>query len=169
MFDGFSPAFNYAPVNVSFLQWLDDTGNSGSIGIDTRFYTEALWYYNDDAASSVVSVDIYSQVVPSYSEVGGSSSGGGGTFDEKDPVFAAVSSMLFDKRTDNEVSGDIIVLSSNYVQTNTPEKVTNYSAKNAFIQCEAVPNEGHAYTGTYGFCILSVIPSINAFKLSGDL
>lgn len=51
------------------MAWLDDNGLSRDLGEDTRYFTEALWYYNDDATSSVVSVDIYSQVVPSYPEL----------------------------------------------------------------------------------------------------
>ena len=111
LFDGFSQAFNCAPVNVSFLQWLDDTGNSGSIGIDTRFYTESIWYQIDKETGAVQNVDVYSQVVPSYSEVGG-----------QDTTF------LLDRRKGGYVSADVQISGNNEISGTSTAKsfVTNY-------------------------------------------
>ena len=84
LFKGLSPAFKNAPTNVSFLAWLDDNNLSKNLDSSTRFYTESIWYYKEQNNGAEVEVDKYSQVVPSYSEVGGSSSGGIESIEELD-------------------------------------------------------------------------------------
>ena len=83
---------------------------------------------------------------------------------------------MLDKRHGGVVSGDIGILCGNYVQVTDDKNVYNYSEKNAFIQAEEAFNGsgksyGPAHTGSYGYCILSVVmnASGHGFKLSGPL
>ena len=92
-------------------------------------------------------------------------------------------SNCLDKRSGGIVSGDMTVenadlnlLCGNYIQVTDPEKSYNYSSKNAFIQAEeAFSGSGKSYgpasTGSYGYCILSVVNGTNyhGLKLSGDI
>ena len=69
--------------------------------------------------------------------------------------------------------GDFTILSGNYIQSNS-DNVENYSSKNSFIQAEEAKNSrqisyGTAYTGTKGYCILSVYEDENLLKLSGNI
>lgn len=94
-----------------------------------------------------------------------------------------------DKRTDNSVSGNfevyksvlsvtdgnVVLNKSNYVQSNNALSTKSYSY-NSFLQAESEDRYGPAYTGTKGFCILSILKPedsdseyTNAIKLSGDL
>ena len=88
-----------------------------------------------------------------------------------------------DKHDGGSVSGDVEVynhdlrvLSGNYIQATDPTHVYNYSQKNTFIQAEeAFSGSGASYgpanTGSYGYCILSVVNGTNyhGLKLSGDI
>ena len=88
-----------------------------------------------------------------------------------------------DERYGGNISGnvaicehDLKILSGNYIQTTNPAHVYNYSSKNTFIQAEeAFSGSGKSYgpanTGSYGYCVLSVINSASqhGFKLSGDI
>lgn len=73
----------------------------------------------------------------------------------------------------NVYQSNFTVLSGNFLQTNSGT-AKNYSARNAFIQAEEAFNSkgvsyGVAYTGTKGFCILNVNPTLSTLTLSGDL
>lgn len=74
-----------------------------------------------------------------------------------------------DKRIGGEISGDVAILSSNYLQSTTPDLVKNFSAKNSFLQAEYVPEYGIAYTGSRGYCIISADSVGNRLQLSGDI
>jgi hypothetical protein len=65
-------------------------------------------------------------------------------------------------------NGNIEIKGGSFIQTNS-DNVFNYSAKNTFIQAEATDDYGPAYTGSMGFCILSVNSDNKVLKLSGDL
>ena len=88
------------------------------------------------------------------------------------------------KNTGGAISGDLILLSGNYIQTNNLICTLNYSYKNSFLQTEFVedhPEWGIACTGSKGYCILQSCPSLSAYsdlsiypdtaavKLSGDI
>lgn len=71
---------------------------------------------------------------------------------------------------------DMKILSGNYIQATDPTHVYNYSQKNTFIQAEeAFSGSGKSYgpanTGSYGYCVLSVVNGTNyrGLKLSGDI
>lgn len=73
------------------------------------------------------------------------------------------------------VSGDVgifqknvSILSGNFLQSDS-SNVLNYSAKNAFIQAEEAPNYGPAYTGTKGYCILSVLRETSQIMVMGNV
>ena len=89
-----------------------------------------------------------------------------------------------DKRTGGIVSGDVGVfghsmeiLSGNYFQSNAvTEGVKNFSYKNSFLQAESVfeaegkhEDWGGAYTGSMGYCMISVMPASNQVQLCGDI
>lgn len=67
---------------------------------------------------------------------------------------------------------ELNILSGNFKQSNS-KNVLNYSSRNAFLQAEEAGSDGNsygpAYTGTKGFCILSVIRSDKAILLSGNV
>ena len=65
-------------------------------------------------------------------------------------------------------NGNIEIKGGSFIQTNS-DNVFNYSAKNTFIQAESTDDYGPAYTGSMGFCILSVNSDLKLLKLSGDL
>lgn len=79
------------------------------------------------------------------------------------------------KSTDGfKTSGDIEVLSGNYIQTDDDRGyVQNYSDRNSFLQAECSQKYydiyGIACTGTRGYCILSSNASTKTIVLSGDL
>ena len=87
---------------------------------------------------------------------------------------------VFFKSVGGIVSGDGLsvfqnslgVLSGNFIQSNS-ENVLNYSSKNAFLQAEEAGSDaksyGPAYTGTKGFCILSVDRVKKELWLSGNI
>ena len=79
--------------------------------------------------------------------------------------FASELSNYLDKRTGGEVSGNIGILSGNYIQTNTPDSVYVYSAGNSFIQAEST-KYGSASIGSKGFIILGVTSAENKVTLS---
>lgn len=82
----------------------------------------------------------------------------------------ATSSMLsdyLDKRTGGEVSGNIRILSGNYIQTNTPDSVYVYGAGNSFIQAEST-KYGSASIGSRGFIVIGVVSAENKVILSVD-
>lgn len=70
-FQGYGPAFNNSPVNVSFLAWLENRHHdlTQNLTQQSKFYLRFVWYYID-AQSEVHSSDHFSMVVPSYAEVG---------------------------------------------------------------------------------------------------
>ena len=110
-----------------------------------------------------------------------------GNFSLSDQIIADFDEQMLsnclDKRSGGIVSGDMTVenadlnlLCGNYIQVTDPEKSYNYSSKNAFIQAEeAFSGSGKSYgpasTGSYGYCILSVVNGTNhhGLKLSGDI
>ena len=72
-----------------------------------------------------------------------------------------------DKRTGGEVSGDVTILSGNYIQTT--DEVDMYGRKNAFIQANTYSaTYGKSSVGSKGFYVLSVIGT-NKLKLSGSI
>lgn len=71
------------------------------------------------------------------------------------------------KLTGGSVSGDVNILSGNYVQTSTPLSVYNYSSNNGFIQAEST-KYGDPAIGSKAYCILSVVVSEKAIIISGD-
>ena len=72
-----------------------------------------------------------------------------------------------DKRTGGEVSGDVTILSGNYIQTT--DEVDMYGGKNAFIQANTYnATYGKSSVGSKGFYVLSVIGT-NKLKLSGSI
>lgn len=73
-FSGYGPAFRNSPVNVKFLDWLNDEGLSADLNAKSRFYLRFVWYYID-SDSTVHSSDHFSMVVPSYAEVGAKAGG----------------------------------------------------------------------------------------------
>ena len=82
---------------------------------------------------------------------------------------------LVDKRYDNELSGNIGLyqhdfynLSGNYIQSNSGNKVKNFSDRNSFLQAESETRYGNAYTGTKGYCIVGLVNDYT-IKLSGDI
>lgn len=79
-FTGFGPAFNNAPVDIMFADWLNHISVDYDIG--SRFYLKYEWYYKDGAGIEHTS-DKFSMVVPSYAEVGAKA---GGTASKADVV-----------------------------------------------------------------------------------
>lgn len=82
-------------------------------------------------------------------------------------------SKYLNKTTGGIISGDVGILSGNFIQTsNDSEYVKNYSYKNSFIQAEYVeqhPEWGIACAGSKGYCMLAIYPDLSAIKLSGDI
>lgn len=68
-FEGYGTAFNNSPVNISFLQWLNDKNLSANLSGDSRFYLRYEWYYVDEN-NEIHKSDHYSMMVPSFGEVG---------------------------------------------------------------------------------------------------
>lgn len=46
-FQGYGPAFNNSPVNVSFLAWLEDHNLVQDLTQQSKFYLRFIWYYID--------------------------------------------------------------------------------------------------------------------------
>lgn len=73
-FTGYGPAFKNSPVNIKFLDWINDKALSADLNAKSRFYLRFVWYYID-SNSVVHSSDHFSMVVPSYAEVGAKAGG----------------------------------------------------------------------------------------------
>ena len=80
-FQGYGPAFNNSPVNISFLAWLESKNMTKDLDQWSRFYLRFVWYYVTYSTESGTRVapaatpeihqsDHFSMVVPSYAEVG---------------------------------------------------------------------------------------------------
>ena len=93
---------------------------------------------------------------------------------------AFVSSDFVNKKIDNSLSGNLSVyqknldvISGSFKQSNS-DNVLNYSDRNSFIQAEEAKSGsgssyGAAYTGTKGYCILSVNNTLKEIKLDGNI
>lgn len=91
-----------------------------------------------------------------------------GELTKKSEILDLISGEVKIENSDIKVTnGGINILSGNFIQTNS-ESSKSYSARNAFLQAEQT-TYGPAYTGSKGYCILSVLSATNQLKLSGDL
>ena len=86
---------------------------------------------------------------------------------ETEPQLSALSNDFLNKKTGGDISGNIGVLSGNYIQTT--DEVDMYGGKNAFIQADTNrASYGKSSVGSKGFYVLSVIGT-NKLKLSGSI
>ena len=86
-----------------------------------------------------------------------------------DFISSSILSDYLSKVDGGQISGNISILSGNYIQTNTPLNAKIYFSNNAFLQANIDSLYGDSYVGSTVFCVIGVSSEQNQIKLSGNI
>ena len=145
-------SFDVQPYYIGNNKWKANFQRGGDFGV--------CYADGDENATSLhfddeIEIDVYAE------KCDGRNTLGIVTYD----YLSSNMSNYLDKRTGGEVSGDVKILSSNFIQTNDIENTYIYSRSPTFMQVEYLNGYRKPSSGTCGYALLGIISS-NQIKLS---